>query len=219
MEFYEGHSDGDVIHGGGKYVAKHGVGHEIFNFSKRDDGSCYGFVQTGRKEHINISRISKTEVNDSSNSLSGVLVIWTATHPEKGGRFVVGWYKNATVFANRQKLPKSLERKVTVKGEKHTMDSYCIKADKDQCTLLPIDERTCPIPKGKGGMGQANIWYADNPNSPKEVKDAIEKAKALANGAPHNAHHSNGKKWGKQDQDHKVRVEKAAIDEVLDYYS
>lgn len=31
--------------------------------------------------------------------VDGVLVIWTATDPAQGGRYVVGWYRNARVYS------------------------------------------------------------------------------------------------------------------------
>lgn len=71
--------------GGFKYAKEHGYGHEMFNF--RDiDGACYGYVPpTGNlhlEKHFNVAR--------DAEKLNGVTVVWTAPHPEQGGRACAG---------------------------------------------------------------------------------------------------------------------------------
>ena len=72
------------------------------------------------------------------------------------GSVIIGWYKDATVFRDLQKPPDNSNRRY--KGEEV---EYYVKAKEENCLLLPVDERTFEIPRGRGWMGQANTWYAD----------------------------------------------------------
>lgn len=152
MERYDG-IDGDSIQRGGAYNHE-SIGHEVCNFSNIG-GKVYGYVQP--KGQIRIERLGAGKKEDS---VEGVTVIWTAG-PDNGGTAVVGWYKNATVFRNQQKFknPSQLQKK-------NGLDSYWISASASDATLLPIDKRSCMIPRGvKGGFGQSNVWYAAAPES------------------------------------------------------
>ena len=95
MQFYRG-ANGDPAKGGGRYVSLHRFGHEALNFHD-NGGAFYGFVEPmGRGENLGRFGAPRAE------SLSGVLVVWVAKHPNDGGQRVVGWYSDATVFAVRQ---------------------------------------------------------------------------------------------------------------------
>ena len=67
----------------------------------------------------------------------------------------MGWYKDATLFKDYQ-YSEDLNR--NYKDEKI---GYNVKAKEEDSILLPIDERVFHIKRGKGWMGQSNIWYAD----------------------------------------------------------
>ena len=76
----------------------------------------------------------------------------------------MGWYKEATVFRFCQHFPDGLNRTV---GEDDF--GFYAKAKEQNCILLPVRERTLQAPRatavenrGKGGIGQANVWYADS---------------------------------------------------------
>ncbi|MXY99230.1 hypothetical protein F4Y93_00775 [Candidatus Poribacteria bacterium] len=57
---------------------------------------------------------------------------------------------------------------------------YRIVAEKSNCTLLPPEQRTFQIPTGvEGGMGQSNIWYADQPRGKETIKDLLNKYPSL----------------------------------------
>jgi hypothetical protein len=91
---------------------------------------------------------------------------------------------------------------------------FRIKARESDCTLLPVDGRTCKIPRQiKGGMGQANVWYADSPLSMPTVK----RVRQLLAGKKPVIQHRSGQKE-KQDQERKARVEKAVIRTTNDHY-
>jgi len=152
MAHYRGNNAKDQIKGGGSY--RDDDKHEAFNFLPIN-GKCYGYVQPVRWGGINIDRIEKG-CND--DKLSNVLVVWIATHPSAGGTYIVGWYKNANVFKSFQASRSSLRNKY----------SYNIVAKDNDCTLLPLDQRTFQVLRakngGKGFLGQSNVWYADSSN-------------------------------------------------------
>jgi len=203
MELYQGLLAGDQIVGGGSYVKDEGRGNEVCNFS-RDSGFLHGYVQPPG-DQIDIDRIGASPDDDS---ISGVTVIWTATRPT-GGTAVVGWYKNATVFRNYQKFSRA-----PAAHRKNGIDGYWIKAHSEQGTLLAVDERTCEIPRQvKGGMGQANLWYADGSNSAVVARRVLnfvrnERSRAIA---------KKGQKR-QQDQERKVQIERAAIRTCCDHF-
>ena len=79
--------------------------------------------------------------------MDGVDVIWTAPSP-RAGRYVVGWYRDATVFRYLQKYERGL---------------YHVQASKTDYVLLPPNKRRLIIKSAKVqpcGFGR-NVWYAD----------------------------------------------------------
>ena len=196
MEQYQGLRSGDQITGGGAYVKKEGRGHEVCNFNP-DKGTLYGYVQTPGKQ-IDIDRIG---ANSDEDSIDGVTVVWTAG-PPGGGTVIVGWYKDATVFRNYQKFGK-----VPTAQSQNAIDGYWIKAPFASATLLPVDARVFEIPRAvKGGIGQSNVWYADSTESAPLVKKILAMVKS-----GRTSHISRPKRGKAQDQEKKVKVEKAAI--------
>ena len=142
-----------IVHGG-SWVKEHGYGFEIYNF-KPHSGSMYGFVQIrpskkGSSGRIHIDRLG---ANAEDVSIDNVTVVWTAT-PPKGGRCIVGWYSDATVFRHYQKAPAGSQREHTGR----TL-GYYVTARAENCALLPTDKRDFQV----SGMGMANLWYAQEP--------------------------------------------------------
>lgn len=164
MNYYDG-IHGDSIQRGGSYN-KDAVGYEVCNFTYCN-GKVYGYVQpTGR---ISVDRLGATR---SSDYIDGVTVVWTAG-PDTGGTAIVGWYKNATVYRDLQKIPKPTE-KHNVNG----ISEYRVVASAENAHLMATTERDFLIPRGvKGGIGQSNVWYADDPASAElllEVSDYVQ---------------------------------------------
>ena len=187
---------GDQLKGGGSYVAEKGYGHEVCNFAPTNN-TLYGYVQPPGVQ-IDIDRLG---ASTDDKFLEGVTVVWTAKRPT-GGTVVVGWYKDATVFREYQKFSKA-----PAVQQQDGISGYWIKAPLSSAKLLPIDERVLEIPRQvRGGMGQANIWYADKPESAPIVRCVLE----LVNGKRAKSVAVKGLK-GKQDQERKAEIEKSAI--------
>jgi len=164
MEHYKGNCDADMIVGGGDYDNKDK--HEAFNFQDFK-GVCYGYVQTVRNSKISLSRIDNT-VSNAISKINNVLVVWVASRPDSGGTYIVGWYNNATVYADY----------CSSNNAERNRYGYNITAKKEDCILLPVDSRTMNVPratvKGKGFLGQSNVWYADYDDaSVQEFRDAV----------------------------------------------
>jgi len=170
----------------------------------------YGYVQP-KNSYINIDRLGASKKDDS---VDNILVVWVSKSPS-GGSFITGWYKDATVFRNPQKPLKNSIRKFN--GE--DIDFFTV-ADEVNCRLLSIDERVFKIPRGRGGMGRSNVWFADleenrnvrhtiwdyiNNNNNKILKNNITKSK-------------KGKPW-QPDPLKRQQVEKNAINTVTDHYN
>lgn len=205
MDFYQGIKN-DSITGGGKYVETTGWGHEILNFKKYRNKN-YGYVRVSGQ-----IKLHKLGANREDDQIDGITVVWTATDPINGGTYIVGWYKNATIYKEEQKSSKYSNR---LYGD--YLVNYRTVAKADECTLLPRDERVVRIPRGKGGMGQSNIWYGDN--NPSFVRKTL---KYINNGILPSF--SKIEKKGKSnisrqaDPFKRQKVEKAAVKEVIKHY-
>ncbi len=164
MNHYNGIGS-DSIERGGKYN-QHSTGHEVCNFSNIV-GTLYGYVQpTGQ------IKIEKLGAGKKDDSVSGVTVVWTAG-PESGGTVVVGWYKDATVFREAQKITKP-----SAIQKKNGVSTFRIKAPADKAVLLPVEQRELMIPRAvKGGIGQSNVWFADK----EESQEIVNRVTSLIN--------------------------------------
>ena len=208
MELYRGQQGGEEISGGGAWVEEHEHGSEVCNFVDHE-GTMYGYVQPPGK-NIDLERIARNGMGQLAEqnpvSIDGVLIVWTAPAPQ-GGSFVVGWYKDATVYRAYQKFDDAppIHGGSRVGGYRFTVKSV-------NAVLLPVDARTFRNPRGKKGMmGQANIWYADTPESEPVVHDVRALVGGMLRRVP-------GRK-GQTDPEHNAKVEKAAVQVVRKYYS
>lgn len=211
MEHYQGITTYDHIVGGGKNVALKGLGGEVCNFLPLR-GQCFGFVQPrGAQANEEIAiHIGKLEANKDDAYVDNIDVVVTALKPG-GGTYIVGWYKNARVFREKQALikPSKIHSANKVK-------SFRFQASCENVTLLPVDLRTVRVPRGKDGMGTANIWYPDV-NKNKTLIDRIRKL--IKSGSddeiPKKATH---KAQIIPDLERKALVEKIAISEVVRFF-
>lgn len=142
METYTG-DPADKPQGGGSGPDKM---MEMYNF-KPFGRQLLGYVAArgqSDKRTINITRLGAAA---NASSYEGVDVVWTATRPGKGGRFVVGWYRDATVFRVIQ--------------EHADRGKYHFKAEWANCVLIEPVYRDIKIETvGKGRPRQTNVWFA-----------------------------------------------------------
>lgn len=201
MARYQGLYNGYKIVGGGSYEDKH----EVFNFLEID-GYCYGYVQApGENCALDLRRIDAC-CPESDQELDGVLVIWTATHPKNGGTRIVGWYRNATVYRERQISGEDARNKY----------SYNIRARATDCYCVPEDKRNFRIIRQKTGfMGQANVWYAQH-NSPEVQKHRQQALDWIKNYGKEKVRLKAP--IGSSDTEHRKEVEQAAVDYVCKQY-
>ena len=153
MKCYEGSNESDRPRGGGSHPEKG----EVENF-KRWRGLLYGYVRSGRTATIDIGRLGAAHGEDSVDNVD---VVWLAPSRE-GGREVVGWYRDATVFRELQP---------PVRGRSCP---YHVRAREGVC--LQPHRRTLRIEyatKRKGGPARG-IWYADSAYG-REVVDVVRK--------------------------------------------
>lgn len=213
MDFYRGIT-GDPITGGGKHVDNEGWGGEMYNFQPFEN-KLYGYVQPKiDRKHQNPSTIKLEKISglETDEKINNVTVVWTATDPNNGGTYIVGWYNNATVYRYEQSSPKNSKRKY-----KNILLNFYATAKVKDTTLLPVDERVINIRRQeKDWMGQSNVWYADkNPDFVKLVKDYIFKGKI-----PKQPKTPTGGKGTPRQPDplKRIEVEKSAIKFVTNYY-
>lgn len=207
MTHYRGYSQKDKIKGGGGHPNEDK--HEQYNFYPIN-GKCYGYVEPpGRTgATLNINRIDNSIIK--KETIDNVLVIWVATHPHNGGKYIVGWYKNATVYKDIQKSSLTLRKKYP----------YNIEADEKDCFLLTPDQRTYLIPratneKSKGYLGRSNVWYAD---SPKDEVQAFRSDVYMFIQSYNKDENHTTRQILKVDAEARKRVEIAAVNYVTRHY-
>jgi hypothetical protein len=116
---------------------------------------------------VNLERITP---GTSKDQIDGVTVIWIATDPTLTGsnrERIIGWYKDATVLRVSAADPTGQRWTDETTGE---YCDYNVVAEKRNACLLPPFRRKHSVPRGKGGMGQANVRY------PYDVNGVLSKA-------------------------------------------
>lgn len=194
--------------GGFKYALEHGYGHEMFNF-REIDGTYYGYVPPTGNLHLE----KHFDVGRNAEKLDGVTVVWTAPHPEQGGRAVVGVWKHATVYRADQ-MPKG---KIAKHREVHPQDiaGYRCTAKAKDCVLLNPDTRPIFMRPGQpreGGTwpGQQKVFY------PKAGSSALRRLEAILSDIAFSAKASrtkvkpNRSNW-QTDVERRKKIEVAAI--------
>ena len=202
MQRYQDISEQDPIHAGGASV-KENKDAEKYNFDDWGDGYFYGYFPF--KLNMNIKELGALK---NATEVSGITVIWTAKHP-RGGKRVVGWYKNATVFREMQVVEDGCP--------------YRVYAEMKNCRLVPVDERLLKVPYGKGRPMRALSYGKNLCDSDKENKSLLAGLDGLMSGTPQSRPPKNQKKLnggsGKNiDVEKRMVVEKTAVDCVTTYY-
>lgn len=151
MTNYNGATKDDIPISGGSHN-KDNIGHECCNFVDIS-GTLYGYVRVSGSISI-----KKLGASSGESCIGGVTVVWLS--PSENGEIVVtGWYKDATVYSNYQRIPSPSEL-----HQKDGIKFYNITAKTKNSFLLPPSERTLITKTGKGWLGQSRIWYADKPH-------------------------------------------------------
>jgi HNH endonuclease len=171
--------------GGGGFNEKE-IGHEAWNFLPIN-GECYGYAETGAKEHgFNLRRI---EPRASSESLSDVLLVFLANIPHdtsykvredlpqeigKGIR-IVGWHRNCTIF--------SASRPISPEYRKLRSENFNAKCAVGDAILIPQAQRKTEIDlSGPGGMLRTNVRYVYGDDGQFKTYPWTEKALAFIDG-------------------------------------
>jgi hypothetical protein len=206
--------DGDrasLSAGGFKWAAEHGYGHEMYNF-RNVDGYYYGYVPpTGAlhfEDHFSVPKNTKV--------LESAMVVWTAPHPEQGGRAVVGVWRDAKVYRYDQEPTGELARRRMI-GEE--IAGYRCTAEAKNCVLLKPEVRPIFVPSrqprdGESWPGQQKVFY------PKPQSKALERLNAILRdivqwGSSGTSHGKKPKRSGwLADVEKRRRIEVAAVDAV-----
>jgi len=165
MRYYAGSVPDDKRPVGGGGYNRANIGHELYNF-RPSGGRLYGYFQP----HMATNSVALERIGASARkqeSLDDVLVVFF-TRRETGGQVVVGWYRHARV--NRHMVAQS-------PGKPRGYGHY-ISARASDCVLLPIEKRSCEIPNGPGGTGQANVCYPRDSRG--NAKNAVWMKRVLA---------------------------------------
>jgi len=211
MRRYQGTS-GDTMTGGGSYVADNEFGYEAFNFLPYK-GWEYGFFEPGsdKEENRHSIRIERLGADVNDDHLEGIIAVWVAANPRTGGTYIVGWYRNATIYRHVQETPDDMR---VFDGNRL---EFSVKAKKKDCTLLKEDARVFRIPRGKKGLGRANIWYADEGREDfkRSVFEYIDSDVPPPNTAKRK---TSAGRAHQPDTQKRLKVEKKAVDFVTAYY-
>ncbi|MET4358671.1 hypothetical protein ABIC08_008648 [Bradyrhizobium sp. RT9b] len=219
MSFYEGQvGKADKIVNGGDFVKKHGHGGEVCNFERCADGNVYGHVETIKKKHDRPISIDYLGASKDAKFIDGVTVVWIATMP-KGGRRVVGWYKNARVYRARRKFP----RFPSPQHRLEEIKDYRIQARAGDAELWPVKSRPLKVGRGKGWIGQANWWFPERSTN-RRVAAFLERLQELMALPRSETSGITGKrgggKWGgNTDPELKAKVEAAGLRTVSEYFA
>jgi hypothetical protein len=207
MDRYTGVA-GDKPLGGGSFIDEEGYGYEMFNF-RPFRGRVYGFVEV-------LGRITLERLGSRADAeyLSGVTVIFVAPLRGRSPHVIVGWYRNATIYRSYQNASEALNR--VVRGKQI---GFNLAAAHKDSVLLSVDDRVFQVPRGKGGIGQARLWYADQPRQRRFLQKVREYIKTRKPPLPYTGHaKGHGAGW-QPDLEQRQRVERAAVGAVWDHFA
>lgn len=213
MRRYEG-VQGDRIRGGGAWTTAHGHGHEAFNYLAYR-GRYHGYVRRPHGGRIDLKRL---DAGPDKAHIDGVTVAWVAKHPHHGLR-LVGWYRDARVFAEGQRPPKGGERRLP--GERDPVRHVTV-APRRRSHLLDVDERASAprIPRNaRGAMGQSNVWYADSAIGRKTATKVLQFIAKYEKGERRPKPRPSAGPRRSPDPIHRLKVEQAAVRRVQEHYT
>lgn len=179
MERYAGRTERDPPLGGGGFPIAEGYCGEECNFVPGDDGYLYGHFETIKGEADRRVLIENLGASRSDLYVDGVDVVWTAPVGGRDPRAVVGWFRDARVYRERQRFngvyPSSRHRRDEIL-------SYRVRARVEDARLLRPGERTMLLGRGAGWSGQASWWYAEQTANPEARRFVRQVASTIASG-------------------------------------
>lgn len=166
MKRYQGPAPDDPKPiGAAKYLKEH-VGYEVYNFLPHN-GTYYGFFDVKNNGNIDIKNLGADKDTDR---IDNVLVVWTAKDPKKGGIYVVGWYRNATVYKQpKQDSRLNIPERYLIDDDGTTKNYTDYRVTSNNAILVPEDTRTCKIT----GIRRINHWFDEDKTMEQKVLDYI----------------------------------------------
>lgn len=107
MKRYHGPQPDDKKPVGGGSYNRGSLGQEAFNFLPLD-GHRLGYFQPRlqppklRRNHPSSIALERIQLGFRDEALEGVLAVFVATDPQRGGQRIVGWFPDATVYRHEQ---------------------------------------------------------------------------------------------------------------------
>lgn len=204
MKHYKGVTDTDIPTGAGSWVEEHHDGQEVCNYLPIDN-FYYGYarIQNGRD-----LRLENLGAGKNDDFIEGITIVYFAKNPVMGGQYIVGWYKNATLFRKVQKLEK---------GKRLEHLDYLAKTDLNKVYLVPEDDRTFEIPDD--GPGQTNAWYVERYKNPTYLSEVIKYIEDPENYVYRKSKKNHGlqRPW-QEDAELRKQIETKAMNLVAEYF-
>lgn len=180
MQRYAGRDPTDPPKGGGGFPRTQGYCGEELNFVPCDDGYVYGHFETIKKDIDRSVAIERLGASPSEGYVDGIDIVWTAPVEGNDPRCVVGWYRDARLYRERQ-----LFRGI-YPSEQHEIDeitSFRVRAKVKDAFILRPKDRTeeLMLGRGPGWSGQASWWYAED-TANAEARRFVSSIKSLVDG-------------------------------------
>jgi hypothetical protein len=179
MKFYDGPHPDDPKPLGGGLNNRRNFGHEGFNFRRHGD-RLLGFVSApAHHGNLDLQRIDPSHV--SGNRIRGATVVFVATDQKFVGQRIVGWYRAATIYADRMDYEPAIEEQmmgeVKPQFRRFRPSGYSFECKVADAVLLPLSRRRhprgFPVPK-KNGLGEANVCYPFKDGKAREwIREAV----------------------------------------------
>ena len=178
MKNYAGRDPNDPPLGGGDFPRREGYCGEECNFVPGDDGYAYGHFETIKGENDRQVCIERLGVSKSDDFVDGVTVVWTAPKEGYDPRTVVGWFRNARVYRDRQLFNGDFP---SHQHENDEITSFRVRARIEDVVLLKPKQRTMNLQRGRGWSGQASWWYADDTKN-KDARSFVRQVHKVIDG-------------------------------------
>lgn len=182
----------------------------MWNFLEEEDGFCYGYCMTlDKSTHVDredphgvdLGRlVGRERVWKLGEVAENIDVVFISTNP-RGGRYVVGWYKNATVFHKYYNHEK----------EEREPYGYLCRVESENAFLVKDESKRIKIPSDLWS-GTRYLYYVDDEHSADFAQWFREYMSQSIGG-------ENGVIPARIINKEKIReIEKKAVDRVTEHY-